>query len=81
MENTCDIKHIFKHVLIRLFCSGPLYFFLLLNYQNIKTKKNIAVCVVKSFKRMYICMSRIMCPIHFVLCRMEVELNEPGELI
>ena len=50
LENTLDIKCIFKHaVLLSLFCSGSLYFFLLLNYQIIVTEKNTEVCVEKSF--------------------------------
>ena len=49
LENTLDIKCNFKQaVLLSLFCSGSLYFFLLLNYQIIVTEKT-EVCVEKSF--------------------------------
>ena len=36
LENTLDFK---QAVLLSLFCSGSLYFFLLLNYQIIATEK------------------------------------------
>ena len=50
LENTLDLKCIFKSaVLLSLFCSGGLIFFLLLNYQIIVTEKNTEVCVEKSF--------------------------------
>ena len=50
LENTLDIKCIFKQaVLLSLFCSGSIYFLLLLNYQIIVTEKITEVCVEKSF--------------------------------
>ena len=50
LENTLDIKCIFKQaVILSLFCSGSLHFFLLLNYQIIATEKILKFCVEKSF--------------------------------
>ena len=50
LENTLDIKCIFKQaVLFSLFCYGSLYFFLLLNYQIIATEKILMFVLKKSF--------------------------------
>ena len=50
LENTLDIKCIFKQaVLLSLFCSGSLYIFLLLNYQIIAAEKILKFVLKKSF--------------------------------
>ena len=49
LENTLDIKCVFKQaVVLSLFCSGS-YFFLLLNYQIIATEKILKFVLKKSF--------------------------------
>ena len=50
LENTLDIKCIFiQAVLLSLFCSGSLYFYLLLNYQIIATEKILQFVFEKYF--------------------------------
>ena len=62
LENTLDIKSIFKQaVLLSLFCSGSLYiFFLLLNYQIIATEKILQFVLKNTFWSMRSRMSRIL---------------------
>ena len=77
LENTCDIKCIF---ILDVFV-----FFLLLNYLNMATEKNTAVCVEKDFLTMRSRISRTLYlklnPVYMipiVVCVTEVELYERG---
>ena len=61
LENTLDIKCIFKQaVLLSLFYSGSLYFFLLLNYQIIATEKILMFVLKNILWSMRSRMSRIL---------------------